>query len=389
MKNSITVNQNLKHLKSILKQETKAMKFKLVKLKASIEKSKSSNEPSVEKHEFNVRSRSQLSQFLNSSESTNKTKDSTSINSPSQTELESTEKATENKSEAIKEFLKSCGLQKYFSLFITNGINEIELLLGLTEIDIKNLNLPLGHRLKILKKIKECKYGKSSHLRSISTKGSDNESIEKKGKSSKGVPSFYVDALEYLKTSGNSWKQSLNKNYIAKNGLNLIRNSFDGQLIKPIESPVIDDNAYFCDKTCWTCGKSFIKETGIVDSKQCFCSMLCKELFTDSTEIQCKCGKSFARGIGIFKKKSIYCSFKCFFKYKQKKKIDAFIETSKCVSPDSMSNTIGTDTEISSPKSVRKYYPYVPSPEIQNISKTNSSKKGKGKKAEDYLLQGW
>mmetsp|Transcript_13237 Transcript_13237/g.13340 ORF Transcript_13237/g.13340 Transcript_13237/m.13340 type:complete len:198 (-) Transcript_13237:429-1022(-) len=55
------------------------------------------------------------------------------------------------------DFLASCGMEKYYNLLIENGIDELEILLELTEDHLNNLNIPLGHRLKILKKIRENK----------------------------------------------------------------------------------------------------------------------------------------------------------------------------------------------------------------------------------------
>lgn len=57
----------------------------------------------------------------------------------------------------ILEFLQSCGLEKYLSILTENGIDELEILLELNEEHLNNLNIPLGHRLKILKKIRDYK----------------------------------------------------------------------------------------------------------------------------------------------------------------------------------------------------------------------------------------
>lgn len=58
-------------------------------------------------------------------------------------------------SSEIKEFLKSCGMDKYSEVLLSNGIDEMEILLELTEDHLSNLSIPLGHRLKIMKKIRE------------------------------------------------------------------------------------------------------------------------------------------------------------------------------------------------------------------------------------------
>jgi hypothetical protein len=58
-------------------------------------------------------------------------------------------------SNEVKEFLKSCGMDKYSEILLSNGIDDMEILLELTEDHLANLSIPLGHRLKIMKKIRE------------------------------------------------------------------------------------------------------------------------------------------------------------------------------------------------------------------------------------------
>ena len=70
--------------------------------------------------------------------------------------------ATLPKNEVL-EFLTNSGLEKYHSVFIENGIEEMEILLELTEGHLTNMNIPLGHRLKILKKIKDLKGKENSY----------------------------------------------------------------------------------------------------------------------------------------------------------------------------------------------------------------------------------
>ena len=57
----------------------------------------------------------------------------------------------------INEFLCGIKMEKYREVFIENGIEDKETILELNESHLEQLGLPLGHKLKIMKKIKEIK----------------------------------------------------------------------------------------------------------------------------------------------------------------------------------------------------------------------------------------
>ena len=54
----------------------------------------------------------------------------------------------------VVEFLQSIGLLKYQSKFYENGIEDLETILELNDSYLDALEIPLGYKLKILKKIK-------------------------------------------------------------------------------------------------------------------------------------------------------------------------------------------------------------------------------------------
>ena len=55
----------------------------------------------------------------------------------------------------IKDFLESIKLGKYYEKLLMNGIDDIETMLELEESHIEKMGIPLGHKLKMVKKIKE------------------------------------------------------------------------------------------------------------------------------------------------------------------------------------------------------------------------------------------
>jgi hypothetical protein len=54
----------------------------------------------------------------------------------------------------VTEFLKSINLDKYSDRFAENGIEDEETILELNDTHLDGLKIPLGHKLKILKRIK-------------------------------------------------------------------------------------------------------------------------------------------------------------------------------------------------------------------------------------------
>ena len=54
----------------------------------------------------------------------------------------------------MQQFLSSINLAKYFDRFIENGIEDEETILELNDAHLDALTVPLGHKLKILKQIK-------------------------------------------------------------------------------------------------------------------------------------------------------------------------------------------------------------------------------------------
>lgn len=52
-------------------------------------------------------------------------------------------------------FLSTVKLDKYTDKFIDNGVEDLETVLELQDKHLEQMNVPLGHKLKILKRIKD------------------------------------------------------------------------------------------------------------------------------------------------------------------------------------------------------------------------------------------
>ena len=60
----------------------------------------------------------------------------------------------------VRDFLEEIKLSKYFDKMIENGIEDLETVLELKEDHVESMGVPLGHKLKIIKKIKDIRTSK-------------------------------------------------------------------------------------------------------------------------------------------------------------------------------------------------------------------------------------
>jgi hypothetical protein len=73
----------------------------------------------------------------------------------------------------VVEFLTSIKLQKYEAKFIEHGIEDLETILELKEDHIEQMGIPLGHKLKIVKHIKDKRQVKGQSTVDQSREGTD------------------------------------------------------------------------------------------------------------------------------------------------------------------------------------------------------------------------
>jgi len=71
-----------------------------------------------------------------------------------------TEPKDQSDKESVRQFLASIKLEKYVDKFIDNGLDDLDTIYELKEEHVESLGLPLGHKLKIMKKIKDVRVSK-------------------------------------------------------------------------------------------------------------------------------------------------------------------------------------------------------------------------------------
>jgi hypothetical protein len=79
----------------------------------------------------------------------------------------------------VKVFLESIKLEKYFDKLVDNGVEDLETILELQDSHIEQMGIPLGHKLKIMKKIKDLRTEKGiSYGEGVSSKPVSNNQYE-------------------------------------------------------------------------------------------------------------------------------------------------------------------------------------------------------------------
>ncbi|CAG9326257.1 unnamed protein product [Blepharisma stoltei] len=260
-----------------------------------------------------------------------------------------------SKANPIMDFLISCGMEKYYNLLIENGIDELEILLELTEDHLNNLNIPLGHRLKLLKKIRENKNQSSQSERTLealpypqqvelphpsTSEGTRDAAIGDSLLETNGdfneleSAAMFREALDNFRKGGRMTQHDPNQrdesqelkkvrfvdpvtpDMLPKEGSKLF---YDGAW-QPEQSAIpekadegIGSNKPIIieKKSCWSCYKIFSKVDGVLNDGKEFCSKECSSKHVVSKVTTCKCGRTFLKTNGIFNKGFWFCKEKC------------------------------------------------------------------------------
>ncbi len=128
-----------------------------------------------------------------------------------------------NKIQEFKEvegFLDSLKMIKYFEKFIENGIEDLETILELEDSHFQIMGIPLGHKLKILKRIKEIKKEEPKVVSKIKPMESKplTKSTEKRDTSNEEKIKMFEDQehLEFLKAREEFLKGGETKKNVVK-----------------------------------------------------------------------------------------------------------------------------------------------------------------------------
>ena len=234
----------------------------------------------------------------------------------------------------VLSFLQSCGLEKHFEAFLTNGVDEMEVMLELTEEHLTNIGLPLGHRIKLLKRIRDAKAAPQHDLVPLPGPQLDTEESATGGALLRGdynepeSRAMFREALDEFRKGGttthhqSSPKQpareprqrpSVSKEVTDKPKTTIVRprpivasNTDEGLMPMSIPEGLMKEGLR---DSCWECYRIFSE--GETFGNKNFCSKECVDAFKGKLFITCECGKVFTKLDGELKDRKWYCSEQC------------------------------------------------------------------------------
>ncbi|OMJ92917.1 hypothetical protein SteCoe_4259 [Stentor coeruleus] len=237
-----------------------------------------------------------------------------------------------SKQTQVFDFLCNCGMEKYYNFFIDNGIEDLETLLELTEPHLTSMNIPLGHRLKIMKKIKDLKTTTSNinltknptDYPSYTTQ-SENESTTPSKTPENDSYTMFKESIEQFKNPINQTNNKKTSHFLEpvteenlpKETKNLL---YEGTWITNItQQPKTTEESSDIGsiklkkeiKSCWSCYKVISEENLCKAYDKDFCSDTCVMIYYESRIVKCLCGNEFIKTEGFIINGIWVCSDLC------------------------------------------------------------------------------
>lgn len=205
----------------------------------------------------------------------------------------STASASAHTPSSLSSFLSELGLSKYLAQLLKNGIEDLETAYELTESDLEQMGIALGHRIKILKRLREL-YGTREETKTSKVPSKpplpptlpQPEALSKPVHSAKvagnSVPEALIKPVHPAKEAGNSAESG--------HGLLMSVNERIG---------------------CWECYRTFFKEVGEVLDGKVFCTRICAEKYRQKASVTCPCGLTQLKSSSVYSEGVYYCSVQC------------------------------------------------------------------------------
>jgi len=215
--------------------------------------------------------------------------------------------------EEIREFLESCGLEKHLPTFLTHGIEDMEVVLELTEEHLADLSLPLGHRIKLLKRIRDLKSAEPLAKPPVP-----------KPSAAKAVLPAPTDSFSLFKEAVDSFRNGGTATTLPKSSVEVAEPSTQPRK-RPVEVVPAKTETEGTDagavneafglmkeverETCWECYRIFSGGAGFLEKR--FCCADCVEAFKAKHYLTCACGSVFTRDAGELWGDRWFCSENC------------------------------------------------------------------------------
>jgi hypothetical protein len=244
--------------------------------------------------------------------------------------------------EDLKNFLLSCGLEKYLKLFKDQGIEDLEILQEVTETHLQDMGIPIGHRLKLLKKLKEAKEPKSQEPLPETLQGKNSSKdlgiqLEEPFEPLQDLEhvEMFREALESFSKSGSATKlkarakaaedppkkvrflEPVTEEMLPKHVKGLVQeDSWASRDLKVTdtfeESSATSGPVIIKEKrSCWNCYKIFEASSVVFSLDKQFCGNGCCEKYQKSRMVSCVCGNKFFKDSGVIEAAQWVCSNEC------------------------------------------------------------------------------
>ena len=194
--------------------------------------------------------------------------------------------------------MQSIKLEKYLDKFVDNGIEDLETILELKDEHIEQIGIPLGHKLKIMKRIKDLRKEKGLTLPQ-SRQGTERkeevvpESAEKSQKTS--LKNGHYDEGE----SHNQFLEALNEwrnakpapqekkvTFTEENNIKMMEDHPPRRAAPPSGGP----KKVSKKESCWNCYKLYLPTdvtNRLKDGSKCYCSEFCHKKYTIQNSKTC------------------------------------------------------------------------------------------------------
>ena len=179
------------------------------------------------------------------------------------------------KENEVSAFLAQIGLGNYSSRFLSEGIEDLETLHELTETHLTSLGLPLGHRLKLIKRLKEVRSGEKESSGLVEKEGREERKTE--GEKGQSTYEMYKVAIEEFRKMGMKDKEERPI-------------PMSSPFKSPLPKPTSDLKPQPVTVSCSHCHSSVRKNQAEYRNGNLFCSLECinaaqKPLISSQNEI--------------------------------------------------------------------------------------------------------
>eukprot|EP00826_Nyctotherus_ovalis_P001517 TRINITY_DN10244_c0_g4_i1.p1 TRINITY_DN10244_c0_g4~~TRINITY_DN10244_c0_g4_i1.p1 ORF type:complete len:269 (+),score=90.87 TRINITY_DN10244_c0_g4_i1:590-1396(+) len=229
----------------------------------------------------------------------------------------------------VDAFLQSISLERHKDLFIANGFEDLDSILELRDEHFQFMQVPLGHKLKILKRVKELRKDSPESVPAGEQKHSDlgqeNKEEANTEKSVSNASGGLIDEdeshKEFLKAR-EAWLKERQAAAEAKGGfLAEIGNSAWTVPVMPEyaeegtgTSPKGEGKGKEVKDCCFDCFKFFSKGEGFEEKeiKKTFCGKKCFENYFKNYSVKCQnCNTKLLCEKAILKSNVYFCSEDC------------------------------------------------------------------------------